>query len=321
MDPVRVIADAVLYGGYVVWPYTRAALKNQQRFTWGGVYPKGWPRDRSNLVVQCLVEGDGQPVVDVRARFLHVVRCQVHDASGEAVDELTVGGQRHLTRDEAIEREVVAGDGPFTIGEGRQEEVLEEGAGTLVRTWKALSGVLSVVTRELRPGLRRLTVRVANTAIWDGAPREATLRRTLCSTHAVLRLRDGAFVSLADPPGELARAAADCRQEGLWPVLLGETGERHTVLASPLILDDHPQVAPGSADDVFDGGEMDGLLVLGLLALTDEQRTGMRTGDPRTREILERTEALTRRQRMALHGTVGSGGTPVMRSVTEIKQP
>ena len=304
MDPVRLIADAVLYEGYVVWPYTRPAANSQQRFTWGGVYPRGWPEDRSKLVVQCLVEGAEEPVVDVRARFLHMVRRQVHDASGEAVDELTVGGERHLSGEEAIEREVVAGDGPFTIGAGQHEEQLAGGAGTLVRTWQPLAGVLSVVTRELRPGLRRLTVRVANTAAWDGAPREAALRRTLCSTHAVLRVSKGAFVSLADPPAELARAAADCRHEGLWPVLVGQLGERHTVLASPLILDDYPQIACERPGELFDGGEIDGLLVLSMLALTDEQKAEMRAGDPRSREILKRTEALTAQQRMALQGTV-----------------
>ena len=303
MDPVRVIADAVLYEGYVLWPYTRSALKNQQRFTWGGVYPRGWPEDRSELVVQTLVEGDGKPAVDVRARFLHVVRRQVHDARGEAVEELTVDGERHLSWDEAVEREIVA-PGPFTVPAGRKEEALEGGAGTLVRSWEALAGTLSVDAQEVRPGLHRLTVRVANTTGWDGAPRDATLRRTMCSTHAVLRIRDGAFVSLADPPAELAQDAADCTREGLWPVLVGEPGERHTVLASPIILDDHPQIAPESPGDLFDGGEIDGLLVLSILALTDEEKAEMRAGDPRTREILERTEALTPEQRMALHGTV-----------------
>ncbi|MCP9491716.1 MAG: hypothetical protein MSC31_17855 [Solirubrobacteraceae bacterium MAG38_C4-C5] len=306
VDPVRAIADAVLYEGYVLWPYTRSAMKNQQRFTWGGVYPVGWREDRSELVVQCLVEGDGdgKVAVDVRARFLHVVRRQVHDASGQAVDELTVDGERHLSWDEAVEREVVAGPGPFTVPAGREEEALEGGAGTLVRSWEPLAGILSVVTRELRPGLRRLTVRVANTTPWDGAAREPTLRRTLCSTHAVLRVRGGAFVSLADPPSGLAQAAGDCRQEGLWPVLMGEPGERDTVLASPIILDDHPQIAPESPGDLFDGGEIDGLLVLSILALTDEEKAEMRASDPRTRAILERTEALTPEQRMALHGTV-----------------
>lgn len=240
----------------------RAALENEQRFAWGGVYPKGWPEGPSELVVQCLVEGDGEPTVDVRARFLQVVRRQLHDVSGEAVDDLTVGGERQLSRDEAIEREVVAGDGAFRIAAGQEEEDLEGGAGTVVRSWEPLAGVLSVVSRQLRPGLRRVTVRVANTAPWDGAPLEATLRRTLCSTHAVLQARDGAFVSLANPPAELARAAADCRQEGLWPVLAGKTGERRTMVASPLLLDDHPQMATESPADLFDGGEIEGLLVL-----------------------------------------------------------
>lgn len=249
----------------------RPALENQQRFTWGGVYPKGWPEGRSELVVQCLVEGDGEPTVDVRARFLQVVRRQLHGASGEAADELTVGGERQLSLDEAIEREVVARDGPFWIAAGREEEELEGGAGTLVRSWEPLAGVLSVVSRRLRPGLRRVTVRVANTAPWDGAPLEATLRRTLCSTHAVLQVRDGAFVSLAAPPLELARAAADCRQEGLWPVMAGKTGERRTMVASPLLLDDHPQMATESPGDLFDGGEIDRRAVLSTLALTDER--------------------------------------------------
>ena len=305
MDPVRAIANAVLYEGYVLWPYTRSALKNQQRFTWGGVYPQGWPEDRSELVAQCLVEGDGdgEPVVDARARFLHVTRRQVYDASGAAVDDLTVDGERYLSWDEAIEREIAA-PGPFTIAAGHEEEPLPGGGGKLVRTWEPLAGALSVDTEELRPGLQRLTVRVANTASWDGAPRDRTLRSTLCSTHAVLRVRDGAFVSLADPPAELAGAARECAQEGLWPVLVGEPGEYHTVLASPIILDDHPEIAPESPGDLFDGGEIDGLLVLSILALTDEEKAEMRASDPRTREILERTEALTPEQRMALHGTV-----------------
>jgi hypothetical protein len=303
VDPVRVIADAVLYEGYVLWPYTRSALKNQQRFTWGGVYPQGWAEDRSELTVQCLVDGDGEPAVDVRVRFLHLVRRQVHDASGEPVDGLTVEGERHLSWDEAVEREIVA-PGPFTVPAGREEEGLPGGAGALVRTWEPLAGTLSVDTQELAPGLRRITVRIANTASWDGTPRDATLRRTMCSTHAVLRVRDGAFVSLADPPAELVEAAGDCIQEGLWPVLVGEPSEHHTVLASPIILDDHPQIAPESPGDLFDGGEIDGLLVLSILALSDEEKAEMRASDPRTREILERTEALTPEQRMALHGTV-----------------
>ena len=38
-DRVEEIAAAVLYEGYILWPYRRSALKNQRRFTFGGVYP------------------------------------------------------------------------------------------------------------------------------------------------------------------------------------------------------------------------------------------------------------------------------------------
>jgi hypothetical protein len=39
-DRARLVADAVLYEGYLLWPYRRSALKNQQRWTFGGVYPE-----------------------------------------------------------------------------------------------------------------------------------------------------------------------------------------------------------------------------------------------------------------------------------------
>ena len=136
-----------------------------------------------------------------------------------------------------------------------------------------------------------MSVEVVNRTPWRGDDREQALRRTFCSTHAVLRTRDGAFASLTDPPEHLRAAAAECRNEGVWPVL-----------ASPIILEDHPQVAPESQGDLFDGVEIDQMLVLNILALTDEERDAMRAADPRTREILERTEALTPEQLMRLHG-------------------
>jgi hypothetical protein len=120
---------------------------------------------------------------------------------------------------------------------------------------------------------------------------------------------DGAeFVSLTDPPARLAEEAAACRNAGTWPVLVGEEGERHTVLSSPIILEDHPRIAPESPGDLFDGGEIDQMLVLNILSLTDEEKAEMRATDPRTREILERTEALTPGELMALHGAIREFG-------------
>jgi hypothetical protein len=127
----------------------------------------------------------------------------------------------------------------------------------------------------------------------------------------VLRAGDGEFVSLADPPERLRAEAEACRNEGTWPVLVGEQHERHTLLSSPIILEDHPRVAPESPGDLFDGGEIDQLLVLNILSLTDEEKAEMRDSDPRAREILERTEALTPEQLMRLHGRLTDLGRVV----------
>ena len=255
MDPVRAIADAVLYEGYLLWPYRRSALKNQRRWTFGGVFPRSHserhPDDRWRMRAEVVLEGSGE--VDVTVRFLHIV---VREDGWE----------------EAVERELTPG--PVAIPAGSEEG----------RSWEALEGSVDVACEG-----GRVVVEVANTTPFAGT-REEALRRAFCSTHAILR-SPGAFVSATEAEG--------CRNEGVWPVLVGD---RHTMLASPIILDDFPQVAPESPGDLFDGGEIDQMLVLNILALTDEEKAEMRETDPRSREILERTEALTPEQLMRLHG-------------------
>ena len=176
----------------------------------------------------------------------------------------------YLAWDEAAEREV--GPGEFTIPAGRE--------GT--RSWEELRG-----TVETEIDGPRLTVTVRNRTPFAGE-REDALRRTLCSTHMVL---SGArFVSATEAP--------DCESRGCWPVLIDDD----TMLCSPIILEDHPRIAPESPGDLFDGGEIDGLLALNILALTDAEKAEMRASDPRTRQILERTEALTEEQLWRLSG-------------------
>jgi hypothetical protein len=325
VDAVRQIADAVLYEGYLLWPYRRSALKNQQRFTFGGVHPRahaqgGHPDDRWQMRTECLVEGDA--AVDIRVRFLHVVRRDVARVAGdgvEPVDELVVAGERHLAWDEAVEREIAVPaatpaeleDGraqPVHIAAGRDREALHERdghvAGVVLRSWEPLRGEIDVRARAIGDGLHTLTVTISNTTPWGGGARRDLLRRTFCSTHTVLRARGGAFVSLTDPPPALAAAAGACRNEGTWPVLVGERGSRDTLLSSPIILEDHPRIAPESPGDLFDGGEIDGLLTLNILSLTDEEKAEMRASDPRAREILERTESLSEEELRRLHGAI-----------------
>jgi hypothetical protein len=157
-------------------------------------------------------------------------------------------------------------------------------------------GRVDLTAEELRPGLHRLSLSIENTSTWAGSDRKEAMRHTLGSAHGVLTVEEGAFLSSLDPPEPL-------HGDGLWPVLVGEEGDRSTVLASPIILPDYPRVAPESPGDFFDGCEIDQLLVLNILALTDDEKREIRAGDPRARAILERTEAMAPQDLMRLHGT------------------
>jgi hypothetical protein len=330
-DPVEQIAAAVLYEGYVLWPYRRSAQKNQKRWTFGGVYPRAYSEAEGGndpwlMQTQCLLVGE-DPKVEVKVRFLQVVERKVGQSTGEGtldfVDELRIGGERYLAWEEAAEREVVVPDiRPKTIGTpmgtplraeiyiapGVEEEPLadEDGqiVGALVRSWRQLQGMVEIGAEPIGDGLFRLTARIMNTAPWRGEDREETLEQTLVSTHTILRAEDGEFVSLMDPPKEIAEFAEECENVKTWPVLAGDEGDKRTILSSPIILYDYPKIAPESPGDLFDGGEIDQLLTLSILSLTDEEKEEARATDPRVREILDRSEALTDEDLMGLHGAV-----------------
>src|SRR4051794_40739639 len=156
--------------------------------------------------VECLLEAADATPVDVTVRFLQVVERgveRVTHGGHEPVTELTVGGERHLAWDEAVERELVlppfeTGDGatiaaPIAIAAGSSEELLGV-EGAVVRRWERLDGRVEARSLCLEPGLYRVSVIVANTGDCDGCDRAALLARTFCSTHGVLRTHGGGFV-------------------------------------------------------------------------------------------------------------------------------
>jgi hypothetical protein len=193
------------------------------------------------------------------------------------------------------------------IAGGSTEDPLAEPAGeavgALVRSWRPLRGAVEVGAELLKEGTFRVTARITNTTPWAGEDRETTLRQTFVSTHTTLDVEAGEFVSLIDPPEELKEAAEGCENLKTWPVLVGEEEERRTMLSSPIILYDYPQIAPESPGDLFDGTEIDQMLILNVLNLTDEEKEEMRASDPRGRDILERCESLSPEELMKLNGT------------------
>jgi hypothetical protein len=231
---------------------------------------------------------------------------------------------------------------PIHVPAGRQEEPLtdEQGreAGVLLRHWKELDGYLQLHSERLADDLYRLRVRITNETAWYGQPRDEVLRQTFNSTHTILHVEHGDFISLMDPPPELQAEAQACENIKTWPVLAGAQGTRDTMLSSPIILYDYPQVAPESPGNLFDSTEIDQLLILNLLTLTDEEKAEIRATDPRARELLERSESLTGEDFMNLHGTIREfrtlrggdllgnghrlpGGDPFMTLMEELEQP
>jgi hypothetical protein len=190
VDALRKIAEAVLYEGYILWPYRRSTTKNQQRWTFGGVYPRAYSESRGEddpwlMQTQCLVSGDTESVIQVRVRFLHVTERNVGRKSGETlefVEELQLREDLYLPWDEATEREIVVGwfrlselletpvrAGIDIPGGSNQEELVGptgEVEGALVRSWRAVCGAVEVEAEALREGIFRLTVRITNTTPW-----------------------------------------------------------------------------------------------------------------------------------------------------------
>jgi hypothetical protein len=334
------IAGAILYEGYILYPY-RPSVKNRQRWTFGGLYPEAYCRtqtgcDASSYQTECLVCGDATTIIEAITRFLHLTARRVGEIFPplaewpedieppfHPVETLRVGEQLFHTWQEAEEREVQLGEVMlgelstrprcvhFSFPGGRRSELLRNSAGQIVgvifREQQTIEGVLKVSVREVAEGLFRLTCRVLNrTPLIDAtrAGRDDALLCSLISAHTLLGVRGGEFVSLLDPPACWRDAAAVCRNVGVWPVLVGVEGQTDTMLASPIILYDYPQLAPESPGDFFDGTEIDEMLTLRILTLTDEEKRAMATVDEKTRGLLTRTETLAREQLLGLHGTI-----------------
>jgi hypothetical protein len=334
------IVKAVLYEGYVLYPYRPTAIKNRQRWTFGGVYPVGCESaGAAQLETQCLIEGDANTRIEARVRFLQPMARQIGElpaslgawqpADGEpeyrAVPSLQCNGRTHYTWEEALERElhlpvaalgqIVADLAPVTFAfpASRTFEPIiaadTRSCGLTIRNQVAISARVSLEASAVRPGVYRLIVRVDNTTALPSPvsdEKEAARLRGFMSTHVILGAEDGAFISLIDPPAQFAEAAHVCTNRSAWPVLVGAEGSRDTLLCSPIILYDHPQIAPESPGDLFDGTEIDEILTLRILAMTDAEKQEMIATDERARALLARTEALTPEQMQQLHGVMRS---------------
>jgi hydrogenase maturation protease len=349
---VERIADAVLYEGYILYPYRPSAVKNQQRWNFGVLCPESYAiaqhdAESSTMCTECLIEADSSTTIDLKIRFLHLMMrevAEVIEEPGRSIPDcehvlthkrkhfvlapsLEVDGMRLQKWQEAVEREVVVPE--MFISEAKQlirfefpaNRTLEEiknksgtDVGLIARTQQALKGEIEIsITKTNTQStignrkLLRLSINIRNLSAFEDAAartRDEALMHSLVSTHTILKTQNGAFVSLLDQPEEYKQFASECRNTGTYPVLVGQEGDRDCVLSSPIILYDYPQIAPQSAGNLFDGTEIDEILTLRIMSLTDDEKTEMRNADELARQLLERTESLSLDQMMNLHGVM-----------------
>jgi hydrogenase maturation protease len=334
------VVNAVLYEGYILYPYRASSKKNQrERFTFGRVYPKAYSdaqagAEPSAMQTECLVRNESRDaLLEISLRFLQPsardigklrepVNQLADDVSFEIVPELKVNDQLYQTWQEAIEREASLPasslneaserDEAFRFPATRTLESIREGkkiVGVILRRSEAIAGKIQLTTCRIDDKVMKITVRVINESSIDNDKldnQNEVIMRTFASTHAILHAKGGDFISLLDPAPEYEQAAKECKNIGCWPVLVGEEEkrERDTMLSSPIILYDYPKIAAESVGDLFDGTEIDEILTLRVKTMTDTEKIEMRTLDEHARRILERSENMTADHFMQMHGTM-----------------
>lgn len=328
------LVNAVLYEGYILYPYRASSKKNQrERFTFGRVYPQAFSEKENGaeacaMQTECLFQISGEQTrLNVTFGFLQPVMRTIgmmesvpsRDAETEHIQFQGIPRPVQPWM-ESVERKVsiIVRDFPESANISfifppteSQEEIKDENgeiACVVMRRHECLEGQIEARFTKLQKDLLKICVRVVNRSAIEPAalhvPQQVLLR-TFASSHFTLELENGQFLSLLETPPEFKAYAQECENIGCWPVLVGDksVNERGTMLASPILLYDYPEIAPESAGEFFDGTEIDEMLALRVLTLSDEEKREMRM-EEFPRKILERTSALTANDFLKLHGVL-----------------
>lgn len=326
------VADAVLYEGYVLYPYRASSAKNQLRWQFGIVAPRDYVEaggaDSSFMQTEVLVDGPLSDTLTIRVRFLQAqsrtVEKALENGNFSPVASLDLGAEEISTWDEGVERcvdlpemtleQLLAGETltPIVQESARDVERLHGPDGTvlgrLVRERFPISATIR--TSAVAMGsVTRVRIRLDNDTPWSGdsnTERDQAMRHALLGAHTLLAVRGGEFVSLLDPPEWAKAAVASCDNLKTWPVLIGAAGDRSIMLSSPIILYDYPSTAPESAGDLCDATEIDEILMLRVMTLTEDEKRQARGTDVRARDIIERSDNIPRELFERLHGAIRS---------------
>ncbi|ORB86408.1 hypothetical protein B1987_24475 [Mycobacterium kansasii] len=314
-DRARAVADAVLYEGYLLYPYRGTSSKNQSRWQFGVLGPPGAAGsglgEEDTMAAQFLVDGARAITLVIRFLQLQHRRAERARAGGgfEPVAELNTPSGSWLSWDEAVECErsfgpLVFEDQPWTLPVLAQEatDVESVDGGRLVRRRREVRGELTV-SSEPDGDLHRVSVRIANVGP-GAADQNDAIARSLIGTHLIAEVVGGQFVSLVEPPPAASGAVSRCTQHRCFPVLAGPPGNHDLLLVSPIILYDHPEVAEQSSTALYDCTEIDEILTLRVMTMTDEEKAQARATDPRAARIIDHCDAMSAQDMARLHGVL-----------------
>ncbi|WP_454789690.1 hypothetical protein [Mycolicibacterium lutetiense] len=318
-EQVRAVADAVLYEGYLLYPYRANSRKNQSRWQFGVLGPIEAERtglgEDSVLSTQLLVRPGDRAALSMCIRFLQLQHRGVERRRGddgyEPVDELSTEAQSWLSWDEAVEQEIDFGPfpvadlevpkpHPFVVASGADVEDVQ--GGRLVRSRRQLRGELTIGA-EADGDLLRVSMTVRNTAppVTD---KQDAIAVSLIGTHLIVEVTDGEFISLLEPDAPAVAAASRCRHHRCFPVLAGRPGTHDLMLVSPIILYDHPEIAEQSKGALYDSTEIDEILTLRVMTMTDDEKAQARATDVRAAAIIDRCDSMSAEAMLNLHGVL-----------------
>ena len=268
------LVDSLLYEGYALYPYTPGATKNATPTPFGIVYPPVYANTLTSafdhLELRCVLQAPADAVLSADVRFL-APGGERHQAQARRV-EITgamVGALAAIPAEKQARVEGAPGSPPLIVGLSLRAERLEDGD---------YEAVLRVENRTL---------------VSSGLERAGALARSLLSTHPILRVTGGRFISPLE---------RDARSVNTFPVLATPTDD--AVVGAAIVLPDHPQIAPESRGGLFDSTEIEEALLLHVHALSDGEREEIERQDPAVREMVQRAAASTPEDIIALHGRV-----------------
>ncbi len=287
LDQVLSVADAVLCEGYLLYPYRADSRKNQVRWQFGVLGPAD--AERAGIGEDscarppsfwCAATGArrSSPGPVPAAAAARTARTPADDGSFEPVDQLTVADQSWLSWDEAVEHQITFGPSisPIWRRRGRfrawcsraPTSRMSAVAGSFAAS-RQLHGEFTIaVEADARPGPAHDD---GTQLCRTGAGQRRCDRGVADRPHLIAEVTDGDFVSLLEPDESAVAAVSRCSRHRCFPVLAGPPGTHDTMLVSPIILYDYPEIAEQSQGDLFDSCEIDEILTL---RVADDDRRG-----------------------------------------------